>query len=80
MKTAKVTISLDADLLQDLDRLVRSRIFPSRSRMVQSAVREKLARLRKVRLAEECSKLRPEEEQRFAELGLAAETDQWPAY
>src|SRR5437867_1549932 len=38
MNAAKITISLNQDLLQNLDRLVRSRVFPSRSEAVQIAV------------------------------------------
>lgn len=80
MNAAKVTISLRHDLLQSLDLLVRSRVFPSRSEAVQVAVEEKLDRMRKTRLAAECAKLDPAEERALADLGLAAEKEQWPEY
>jgi metal-responsive CopG/Arc/MetJ family transcriptional regulator len=80
MKTAKITISLSQEILQNLDGLVKSRVFPSRSRAVQEAVQEKLGRLNKTTLARECAKLDPAEEQSFADLGLAAEASQWPPY
>ena len=80
MNAAKITISLDQDLLQRLDRLVQSRVYPSRSQAVQAAVQEKIARLQKTRLAQECAKLNPVEEQALADLGLASEAAQWPPY
>lgn len=80
MSVAKITISIDQQLLNRLDTLVQSQIFPNRSQAVQSAVQEKIARLGKMRLAQECAKLDPVEEQAFAEEGLAAEVAQWPLY
>jgi len=80
MSVAKITISIDQKLLDRLDTLVRSQIFPSRSQAVQSAVQEKITRLDKTRLAQECAKLDPVEEQALAEEGLAAEVAQWPPY
>jgi len=63
-----------------LDRLVKNRIFPSRSKVIQDAVEEKLKKLGKGRLARECAKLGPEFEKALAEEGLSAEADQWPEY
>lgn len=80
MATAKVAITLETELLKRLDRLVKSRQFPNRSRAIQSAVNEKLARLESGRLARECAKLEPARERRLAETGMAAEVDQWPEY
>lgn len=80
MNASKITISLDPDLLQRLDRLVQSRVFHSRSQAIQVAVQEKIVRLQKTRLACECAKLDPAEEQAFADMGLAAESEQWPPY
>ena len=80
MSVAKITISIDQKLLDRLDTLVRSQIFPSRSQAVQSAVQEKITRLDKTRLAQECAKLDPVEEQALADEGLAAEVAQWPPY
>lgn len=80
MSAAKVTVSLDPKLVSRMDRLVQSRVFASRSQAIQAAVEEKIARLEKTRLAQECAKLDPSEEQALAEEGLAAEAAQWPAY
>ena len=80
MSTAKIAITLDPGSLRTLDRLVRRGVFPSRSRAIQEAVNEKLARLERRRLAEECAKLDPDFEQALADEGLAAERGSWPAY
>lgn len=80
MGVAKITVSIDEHLLNRLDLLVQSHIFPSRSQAVQAAVQEKIARIGKTRLTQECAKLDPREEQALAEEGLAAEAAQWPPY
>ena len=80
MSTAKVAITIERDLLTRLDRLVKSRRFPNRSRAVQEAVTEKLARMERSRLAQECAKLDRASEQAMAEEGMADEAAQWPEY
>ena len=80
MRTVKVAITIDQDLLFRLDQLVEKDRLPSRSRVVQEAVREKLDRLDRTRLARECAKLDPQFEQRLADEGLAADLEQWPEY
>ncbi|MGA2067209.1 MAG: ribbon-helix-helix domain-containing protein [Thermoguttaceae bacterium] len=60
---------MDQELLAELDRLVAKRTFSSRSQAVQAAVREKLARIKRHRLAEECAKLDPAYEKGLAEEG-----------
>jgi metal-responsive CopG/Arc/MetJ family transcriptional regulator len=57
MRTAKVAITLDEDLLKRLDLLVKNRMFENRSLAIQEAVSEKLVRLERGRLARECAKL-----------------------
>ena len=80
MSTIKVAITLDEKTLAELDRLVKRRVFPSRSRAIQEAIEEKLRRLKRTRLAEECSKLDPEFEKALADEGFASELTQWPEY
>jgi metal-responsive CopG/Arc/MetJ family transcriptional regulator len=80
MSTAKVAITLDQDLLKRLDRLVKNRLFENRSRAIQEAVSEKLARLERNRLAKECAKLDRKFEQAMAEEGLSVEVREWPEY
>jgi len=80
MATAKIAISLDEGTVKRLDRLVKNRTFPSRSKVIQDAVEEKLKKLEKSRLARECAKLDPDFEKALAEEGLSAEAEQWPEY
>ena len=80
MKTAKIAISIDPTLLAKLDRLVADQRFPNRSRAFQEALRDKLDRLDRSRLARECAKLNPTFERALAEEGLAEELKQWPEY
>lgn len=78
MRTVKIGITLDQDLLAQLDRLVKERRFPSRSRAVQEAIRDKLQRLRQSRLARECAKLDPTFEKALADEGLTEDLERWP--
>ena len=80
MRTVKIAVTIDQDLLAWLDQLVEEKQFPSRSRAVQEAIREKLQRLKRSRLAQESAKLDPLFEQALAEEGLTEDYEQWPAY
>lgn len=83
MNVDKVTISIDADILKKLDRMVRAKVFPNRSRAIQEAVSEKLNRIDKSRLDRELDKLTKADikiEKALADEGLASEVDQWPPY
>ena len=80
MSTLKVAITLDEKTLTKLDRLVKARFFPNRSKAIQEAVEEKLNRIDRRRLARECAKLNPHFEKRLAEKGLSAELAEWPEY
>lgn len=80
MSTVKVAVTIDEDLLARLDRLVKNRRFPNRSRAVQEAVSEKLARLERGRLARECARLDRAAEQAMAEEGMSSEAAEWPEY
>lgn len=80
MRTVKIAITLDRDLLTSLDQLVKENKFPNRSRAVQEAIRDKLKRLKKGRLAREAAKLDPAFEQAMAEEGFGEDSKQWPEY
>jgi Arc/MetJ-type ribon-helix-helix transcriptional regulator len=80
VKSAKIAVTIDQDLLTRLDRLVEEERFPSRSRVVQEAIRDKLDRLDRTRLARECARLDPSDEQKLADEGLPEDVDQWPEY
>jgi metal-responsive CopG/Arc/MetJ family transcriptional regulator len=80
MRTVKIAVTIDKELLSRLDRLVSQDKFPNRSRAVQEAIRDKLERLERSRLATECAKLDPAFEQALAEEGLTEDIEQWPEY
>lgn len=80
MSTVKVAITLDRETLNRVDGLVSRSVFPNRSRAIQAAVAEKLARMDRSRLASECAKLDPKFEKALAEEGLGQELEAWPEY
>ena len=80
MAASKIAITIDDNLLKQLDLMVQSRVFPNRSKAIQEAVAEKLKRLERTRLAQECAKLDPEYEQNIAEEGFSMEINEWPEY
>jgi metal-responsive CopG/Arc/MetJ family transcriptional regulator len=80
MARTKVAISLDESTLGRLDKLVQKQVFPNRSQAIEEAVAEKLARLERSRLAQECAKLDPTFEKALAEEGLSENLAEWPEY
>ena len=80
MAASKIAITIDDNLLKQLDLMVKSRVFPNRSKAIQEAVSDKLTRLERTRLAQECAKLDPEYEQNLADEGFLTEINEWPAY
>jgi Arc/MetJ-type ribon-helix-helix transcriptional regulator len=80
MATSKIAITIEQNTLNRLDLLVKSHMFPNRSRAIQEAVAEKIERIEKSRLARECSKLDPKFEQEMAEEGFEMEIHEWPEY
>jgi Arc/MetJ-type ribon-helix-helix transcriptional regulator len=79
MGRAKIAITVDENALAEIDQLVAEGVFPNRSKAIEDAVQDRLARLHRSRLARECSKLDRTEEQALAEEGYAGESE-WPAY
>lgn len=80
MPKTKVAVTLETALLEQVDRLVAKRRFHNRSQAIETALAEKLARLARTRLAEECAKLDPHEEKALAEEGLRGSSETWPEY
>lgn len=80
MARSKIAITIDEATLAEIDRLVCERRYPNRSQAVQEALDEKLARLARRRLAEECAKLDPQVEQSLADEGMDSELTEWPDY
>ncbi len=63
----------EAQDLDRLDRLVDGGHFPNRSQAIEVAVTEKLDRLERQGLGEECAKLDPAAEQALGDEGLGAD-------
>ncbi|HID72326.1 TPA: ribbon-helix-helix protein, CopG family [Candidatus Micrarchaeota archaeon] len=80
MSSRKIAITIESDVLAEVDVLVKKRVYPSRSRAIQEAVKEKLGRLNHSLLARECSNLDPAYERTLAEEGLNADLSEWPEY
>jgi metal-responsive CopG/Arc/MetJ family transcriptional regulator len=80
MPKTKLAVTLDKDLVTELDDLVAARHFTNRSQAIEEALSEKLGRLARTRLARECAKLDPDEERALAEEGLAGSRENWPEY
>jgi len=80
MGTVKLAITLDEDIFNEIDKLVKQKVFPSRSGVIREALKEKLERIRMEKLAEECAKLDPEFEKALAEEGMSMEAERWPEY
>jgi metal-responsive CopG/Arc/MetJ family transcriptional regulator len=78
MPKIKVALTLDTFLLNRVDELVAQQQFRNRSQAIESALAEKLERLAKTRLAQECAKLNPKQEQQMAEEGAISEM--WSEY
>jgi Arc/MetJ-type ribon-helix-helix transcriptional regulator len=80
MPAEKIAITLDRNLVKEIDRSVKSGLFKNRSRAIEEAVREKLERHRRGRLLTEARKLDPKEEHALAEEGMADGEAAWPEY
>lgn len=80
MGVAKITISMEKNLLKKVDQMVSLNLFGNRSQAIQQAVEEKIERLDHSRLARECGNLDIKEEQDLAEEGISLELEEWPEY
>lgn len=80
MNKTKIAITIDQDFVKQLDNLIKKHIFLNRSQAIQEAVKEKLKRIERSRLAKECSKLDPTFEKAMAEEGLSKDLGEWPEY
>jgi len=80
MSKSKIAITLESEMLEEVDALVNRRVYPNRSHAIQEAVKEKLGRLKQGLLARECAKLDPGFESSLAEEGLEEDLSEWPKY
>jgi Arc/MetJ-type ribon-helix-helix transcriptional regulator len=79
MSRAKIAITIDEVALTEIDRLVRTGVFPNRSQAFEIAVVERIDRMKHSRLARESAKLDPAEEQALANERYAGDVE-WPEY
>ncbi len=80
MPKSKIAVTLDRSIVGEVDRLVKQRAYPNRSQAIEDALREKLLRLKRSRLAKEAAKLDPAFERSLAEQGLSQDASEWPEY
>ena len=80
MSKSKVAITIDDRVLLRVDELVAAKRFPNRSQAIEIAIREKITRLDRSRLAQECARLDPEFERQLADEGIAGTVEEWPEY
>ena len=80
MAVAKVAVTLDEQVLREIDRWVADGEFPNRSKAIQAALNHlREARRRHHSLLAELAKLDPEEERALANEVYVAEAP-WPTY
>lgn len=75
MAKAKLAITIDENTLTEVDSLVKLHAFPNRSRIIELAIREKLERLNKHRLASQCTLLDPSFEKALADAMMLSPVD-----
>lgn len=80
MTAAKIAITIDENLLLEVDNWVKQKLYPNRSQAVQAALFDRVNQLNQQRLEAECAKLDPQEEQEFAELGIEETLNGWNQY
>lgn len=79
MSTAKVAITLRQETLREVDRWVKEGQFANRSRAIQCALAERVARHKRRRLVDQLARLGRKPEQALADEFLRGETP-WPEY
>ena len=80
MPTKKIAISIDSFVLSRVEQLVKEGRYSNRSKAIETAVREKVARADRVRLIRELAKIDPSEEQQLAEESIELDANDWPEY
>ena len=65
----KIAITIDENLLAEIDYLVEQELYPSRSKAIEANLEFNRDSLRRRRFEIECAKLDPKEEQELAEWG-----------
>jgi len=65
----KIAITIDENLLAQIDRLVEAKVYPNRSRAIEANLQVNEQKLRRQIFELECLKLNSAEEKEEAELG-----------
>jgi len=79
MSVTNLSISLDSELLESLDRLVAEQHFSDRNEAVEEAIREKLERIALGSLAPDHAPAAQHERDLTGE-GLIVDAGEWPEY
>jgi metal-responsive CopG/Arc/MetJ family transcriptional regulator len=80
MTLSKIIITLDENLLREVDSWVEQKLYINRSQAVQAALFNRVNQLNQQRLEAECVKLNPQEEREFAELDIEKILSGWGQY
>lgn len=80
MGKAKIGITLDEKIVGRLDQLVKQEAYSNRSQAIEAALRDKLQRLDRTRLARELARLDPDQERALADEGIATDGAAWPEF
>jgi len=80
MPAAKIAVTVDKKIVNQIDRLVREGKYKSRSSVIQTALEEKLNSKKRKRLAEELTRLDPKEERELADEFLRSDSEEWDEY
>ena len=80
MSKQRIVITIDDHLLSEIDELMASGRYTSRSHVIEAALAAARSRRAQSSLIRECARLDPAEERSFAEVGLRSDGIVWPAY
>ena len=80
MAKAKIAVTIDEKIVLRLDQLVMQDAFTNRSQAIEEALRDKLQRMDRSRLARELTKIDPDNEKALADEGIGADTVEWPEF
>ena len=80
MGKAKIAITIDEKIVLRIDHLVKQDAFVNRSQAIEEALRDKLNRIDRTRLARESAKLDPKYEKSLAEEGIREDSAEGPEY
>lgn len=80
MPAAKIAVTVDKKIVNQIDRLVKEGKYKSRSSVIQEALEEKLKSKKRKRLIEELAKLDPKEERELANEFPQLDNGEWDEY